>query len=296
MTDSGPDMPVSGAAQEPVHRRLVVAIDDRRESLAVLGGAAELALLLHATLVGVYVREIHLGLLAEHPAVREVLLGSGAARRPTGTDVDTDLERQSTRVRRATASAARAVGLAWAFEQSEGFVAHELMNLASASYLVTVSRSRGLFDRRRRIGPIARDVLERSRRPILIVSAGTPWSGPVAVLYDGSSGAVAAVDLALELLPPERRALVLLVPLCGDPAADQALQDATRRYARRLGVPVQIRPMVGCQEAVVWDSLQRSRAGALVLHAGIRFAESGAFDRLAADLDIPVAVVPIDSP
>lgn len=286
----------AGGDEPTVHRRVVVAIDYRPESLAALGGAAQLALLLHATLVGVYVSEIHSSRLAEHPAVREVLLGSGAARRPTRLDVDRELKTQSTRARRATATAAGEAGLAWAFELSEGFVAHELMNVASTSYLVTVSRSRGPFDRGYRIGAIARNVLERSRRPILIVSPGKPWRGPVAVLFDGSAGAIAAVDLALELLPAEKRALVLLVPRCGSAEEDEALQDATLRFARRLGVPVQIRPIPGCQQAVIWDALQRSRAGALVLHTAIQFAEPGAFERLIADLDIPVAVVPVESP
>ena len=66
--------------REPTIRRILVALDASRHSLAALEAASELAEALKAELVGIFVEDVNLLYLAGLPFAREVRYLSGVDR------------------------------------------------------------------------------------------------------------------------------------------------------------------------------------------------------------------------
>jgi nucleotide-binding universal stress UspA family protein len=92
--------------REPAIRRILVALDASRHSLAALEAAAELAARLKAELAGLFVEDINLVRLAGLPFAREIRYPSATIQQLDSPRLEQELKVQATRMRRALAAAA----------------------------------------------------------------------------------------------------------------------------------------------------------------------------------------------
>ena len=93
-------------------RRIVVAVDASPHSLAAIEGAAVLARLLEAELIGIYVEDVRLLRVAELPRMVEVSFDSRVARPFTDRYAERQLKEQAAKARRALKRWRGAVGCA----------------------------------------------------------------------------------------------------------------------------------------------------------------------------------------
>ncbi|MBS3967897.1 MAG: universal stress protein [Truepera sp.] len=183
-------------------RRIVVAVDASPHSLAAIEGAAVLARLLEAELMGVYVEDIRLLRVAELPRMVEVNLYSHAARPFTDRYAEGQLKAQAAKARRALEEVVRRSRLRWSFAVRRGVVSAELIAAAQEGDLLTLGQLGWPLPGRRQLGSITAAVLSQTPAPVLIVRQGMRLHAPYLLLYDGSSPARRALSLAASLLPP----------------------------------------------------------------------------------------------
>jgi nucleotide-binding universal stress UspA family protein len=273
-------------------RRLLIAVDASRDSLAVLEVAADLARRMGAQLSGIYVEDENLVRLAEHPAVRKVPLWSGAGRMVTGRAIHGALVAQAALARRSLSAAAELARVPWTFDVARGFVPHEVVVRAREAELLLIGRSKSRLWRRRGISATMRAVLARTSTPLLVLEPGQRWRSPVAVIFDGSRGGEVALVLAARLLDDDSPKLVVLVPALGDPETSGMLLAAARQAAAELDVTADIVPIATPVYSVVCDAMHARGARALVVHERLRFVDDDALERLVAYLDCPVLITP----
>jgi nucleotide-binding universal stress UspA family protein len=271
-------------------KRIVVAVNASRQSLHALASAVELARILGAELAGVFVHDINLLRVGEHASCTEVLMWSGSTRSLSQEDVRRELRAQATRASTATAGAAEAAGLTWSFHEPQGQVAHEIVSLGSSSVLLVVARGAGLLPgRRRRLGSTARGILANATRPVLFMSLGDVWRGPVGVLVDESPEARATLEMAVDLTPHGSRLVMIVVR---SPGRQPLTREAALARVARLPVRAEVWEVAGAHYAAVADAVARSGARSLILRAGMDLMPHEDLEALVADLPFPVVVLP----
>jgi nucleotide-binding universal stress UspA family protein len=202
--------PVEQARSSSI-RRIVVALDASRSSLAALEAAADLAVALQAELSGLFVEDENLVRLAGLPLAREFDPISARPRSMSTSELRRHIAAQARRAQQALSERAERHKVTWSFRTVRGHVTRELRAAASAADLLVLGsrgRSPGCA-----VGSTARALLHELPILLLLAPAAGPRRGAVDVIFDGTEvgerALVLASDLALLRDLPLR---VLLVP------------------------------------------------------------------------------------
>ena len=178
-------------------RRIVVALDASRSSLAALEAAAELAAALHAELAGLFVVDENLVRLADLPLAHEFDRISAKPRAMNAAELRRHIASQARRAQRALSQQADRRKVVWSFRTVRGHVTREVSAAASAADLLVVGsrgRSPGLA-----VGSTARALLREMPAPLLVAPAGGPRRGSVDVIFDGTEKAERALTVASDV-------------------------------------------------------------------------------------------------
>jgi nucleotide-binding universal stress UspA family protein len=223
-------------------RRILVALDASRPSLAALEAAANLAARLQADLAGLFIEDVDLINLAALPFSKDL-----PALSRTGRSLDPDLMQREIRckaavARRSIARAAEARHLQWTFRVVRGRVDAELLAAAEGTDLIAVGKSVRALSHEIRMGRTARAVAHQTHCSILFVAPGdVARDRSIAALYDGSEPTARSLAVAAQLAGREGGKLVVLV--LAEAGADPAARERqAAELIRNLGVAAAIRP------------------------------------------------------
>lgn len=226
-------------------RRILVALDASRESLAALDAAAALAARLQAELMGLFIEDADLLNLAALPFSREAPLLSRAGRILDPERLEQELKSKAAIARQALARRAESLHLQWSFRIARGRVEAELLAAAAEADLIAVGKSTRPMSGDVRLGRHARAIAAQSARSMLFASpVGCPSDAPLAAVYDGGPRSIAALSLAARLAEREGRRLLVFV-LGESPAEFAKHEIAVREQVRALGTSASIRRVRG---------------------------------------------------
>ena len=183
-------------------RRVVVAFDGAAdEDLTAVEAAAAYAARLRADLLGLFIEDIDLARLAEHPGMTTIC-SSGSAR--LGAEhLKTALKAQLTRTRQAMERAAERQRVRASFEVRRGRLIAEILSAAAPADLVIIGWRGGPATSVIAPGTPASSVLaalsEASVRFVVVPRATGRPGGAVLVAYDGSAAAREGLSAAAEI-------------------------------------------------------------------------------------------------
>lgn len=245
-------------------RRILVALDSSRESLAVLEQAAGLAARLEAELDALFVEDIDLFNLAGLPFAREFNLLTPTGRVLDEATLEREMKALAALARRAVEEAAQQRNLRWAFRVARGRVETELLSATGTSDIVALPRAG-----RSAAGPgaltrLTRIIVETAACSVLLAaSAEAGQAGPVAAVFDASPAGEDTLDVAARLAAGDGRPLTVLVP--GQPGEADRLEALARKRLRRSGVSLSFRRIAGTGTAELLRAVERVGAHMLVL-------------------------------
>ncbi len=179
-------------------RRILVALDPSPDSLAAAAAAAEMAALLSAELRGLFVEDVELLRLVESPLARELDLLTASSRDAESEALEGQLKVNARRAGEDLRRLADRAGVESSFQVARGAVAQEILTAAAEADLVILGRIGWTVRRRRDLGKIARELISRGRR-VLLLERSAAVKPPIVVLYDGSDAGGDALDLAMHL-------------------------------------------------------------------------------------------------
>ena len=273
-----------------VFRRILVALDTSRESLAALEMAAQMAKRLQAQLAGLFVEDANLFKLAELPFAREVNLGTRVGRSLDAPTIERELKAQAAMARRALAEAAGRLQIPWSFRVARGTVDAELVSAALEADLIAVGRSIGPFTGRARLGWAARALSVRSSASLLFGVSGTVAGEAVALAYDGSEVAGDALAVAAGGADDDGgRLLFFVVAAAGDAAAEH--EAAVRRRLRGSRLDLAFRRMRGTGCAAILPVIEAERPRLLVIGVASGGAADAALAPIVECVGCPVLLV-----
>lgn len=238
---------------------ILVALDDSTESRIALEAAARIARRLRAQLMGVFIEDIGLLELAEHPNVRHLSLTTRAEVKPGRGAMERGIRAQAAAARRALALAAETRHVEWSFRVARGRVDVEILAAAPEADLVVLGKTSLSGVGAGRLGRTARALAASNQGAILFSEhrrSASMHEGPVTAVFDGTGAARRALSVAARIANRDGGTLNVLVP--GDPSEEaEALKREAADLVRgeRIDVEFDSCPGRGCDSllrAVAW--------------------------------------------
>lgn len=232
-------MPPRTRTPEPRFRRVVVAFDGATdEDAAAVEAAAAFAARLRADLLGLFIEDVDLARLAEHPGMTTICARSAGDPRLGAEHLKTALKAQLARTRQAMERAAERQRIRASFEVRRGRLIAEILSTAAPADLVIIGWRGGPATSVVAPGTSATAVLaalsEASVRFVLVPRAAVRPGGPVLVAYDGSAAARDGLSAAAEIGGAEAGIEVVLLARRLD--AVEARQREARQLLSEAGV------------------------------------------------------------
>ncbi|HEY6096318.1 MAG TPA: universal stress protein [Gallionellaceae bacterium] len=259
--------------------RIVLALDLSARSRVALETAAVLAAALDVELVGVFVEDINLLHLCGLPFTREVGLFSPGLRPFSVQEVERALNREAEEVQQRLAETAARLGVRWSFRVARGQIAAELFALANEPDLVVLGKGA-------RAG--AMSLGDFLAVPVRAAAPSEAEARAVLAVYDGSSAARRALELANRIATANGMALKVLVEGASD--REHAQREAEIR-TQLPGAAVRYRRVASVEPRALAAAGRQEKAGVLVLGSDGRFRGGAGFYILLNELDCPVVLV-----
>lgn len=269
-------------------RRILVALDTSRYSLAALEAAVELAADLEAELQGLFVEDVNLLRLAGLSVAREVSYPFAATARLDRARMERQLRAQAAQARQALATACERRQIKWSFRVVRGEVTPEVLAAALGADLLSLGKASRPLTRRVRMGSTARAAAAQAPHSVLLLQCDVGISPPVVMTYDGSSTARQTLVMA-ERLAQESGGYLTILILADTTEAAQRLQTQTTDWLRGHELVVRHRRLINAGVATLTHEVRAEGSGVLVLSAAILPPE--ALQTLLDEVDCPVLLV-----
>ncbi|MEM7126877.1 MAG: universal stress protein [Chloroflexota bacterium] len=204
---------VSALLPEAPTKRVLVALDASPQSLAALEGAASLARLLDAEILGVFVKDTDLERLCSLPFSKEIGAYSSTARALSQFCISREFHALEEAIRAALQQAAGRSRVPWSLHVTQGNVTGELLQAAQEATVLSLGRSG--WSQRRQFGSTAKTILSKTTQPILLPALGSNRFSrqdnikEIKVIYTGTAAAERALNLARQLADESGRTLVI---------------------------------------------------------------------------------------
>ena len=269
-------------------RRILVALDASPHSLAALQAAAELARLLDAELVGVFVEDINLIRLAELPISRQVSLYSTTPKNYGPEEVERELHVQAERARKALATMAQRARLRSSFQVSRGVITSEIIQAAENADMIIIGKSG--WSRRRRMGSTTRIIITQSPRQTLIIQHGARFGLHLGVLFDGTDEGLKALQVSMNLLR-RRTGYLTVIVLAADVDEAREYQVEASRLLRRYEQEANYRWLLTVDANKLSEAAKSLDLGAVVFPVNSEKVSEEDVTEFLDETDVPVLLV-----
>ena len=249
-------------------RRILVALDASRGSLAALEEAASMASRLEAELRGLFIEDIDLLNLAALPFSREAPTLARVGRMLDTETVERELRCRAGQARRAIEQVAQSHHLRWSFRVARGRVETEISAAAQEVDLIAVGKGMRPMTLGVKWGQTARALTTSTARPILFAAAeaATP-NTPIATWYDGTETSQHALAAAVRLARRDGRKLIVFLASTSAVGLAQ-LELSASKALPSIASPVSFRQVSPSNADELIRALRAERAGLFVIGAG----------------------------
>ncbi len=280
---------MSKERNELIIRRILVALDASQQSQAALEAAANVAALLDAELVGMFIEDINLLRVAQLPFVREVSFPVAETREIDVAKMQRYWQMQATLARHQLVESANKRKVRWSFFIERGSVTDRLLTASLDMDLLAIGRLGRSLSRRISLGSTARNVLERGKLSLLLMQNEVDLDQPVSVVFDGSETAFRALKIA-SLLALRGGSLRVLVWADDDELA-QSYKSQIVDQLREEELEISYRRFYPTEDDSAVDVLQASSNSLLIIGVeGSRLSEE-TIQRLLESLEAALLII-----
>lgn len=278
----------AGEAAKPEIRRVMVALDNSRESLAALDFATALASWPDAELVGLFVEDVNILHAAGLPFSREINISTGDRGHFDPASVERGFRAEAEEARKALSSRARARRIRHSFSVRRGNVAREIVAAALGTDMIVIGKCTRALSR---LGSTSRQVASRAA-VTCIVTAGTRPTPvrSVMVYFDGTACAQKALAFASRLASRDDGDLTVLIP-GRDAKTARDLADRARQGLGEKNMATRFLVLERSDPAHLARAVHETGGGVLVLGGDCPALSDQALDKLLRAVDCPVLIV-----
>lgn len=264
----------------------MVALDTSPPSMVALDAAANLARYFHSELVGLFIEDTNLLMIAQYPFAREIRFPGATIQKLDTHSMEIQLKQTADRARAVVRRSAEKSSLTWTFHVRRGAVPVELMAAAKEVDLLVLGRSSQRLVRTSRVGSTAETAVIQTGRPVLLLCSNLDLSKPVMLYYDGSDAAKLALTLAVPLAQISGVLHVLI--LAEDDQTEQACRQDILARQRESDVIFIIKSLYDTD--AVTDIIAQSEFSLIVIGDTESGPSKSLIQRLLREFDYPFLV------
>jgi nucleotide-binding universal stress UspA family protein len=279
---------VSEPESEFVVRRILVALDVSKHSLAALEAAVRLAASMEAELLGIFVEDLNLVRVAALRGARQICYPSATAESLDLAAMERDLRVRAEQARKALSVLAERAQVPWSFRVVRGQVASEVLAAALEADLLILGKAGGSAVGRS-VGSTARAVAAgHAPRSLLFVEHSSSFGPEILAVYDGSTGSRQALGAAVRLASAADKGLTVLIA-AKEPNSGSRLEREAAALVQATATRVHYHRIPVVDVPSLARTVKREGGGVLVL-SGSLFGEQET-QQLLSEVENPVLLV-----
>jgi nucleotide-binding universal stress UspA family protein len=271
-------------------RRILVALDSSRASLAALEAAVDLAGRIDAELLGIFVEDIELLRMADAPYAREILYPSAMEAPLSRGSMERNFKAQSEQARTALERAAQQAHVRWSFRTVRGEVTAELLAAAAETDLLAMGKLGWSIGTQVRIGSSALELAASSIPVLLLPASGVPAKPHWLVYYDDSPAARRALLSAAQLAEADSRSITVLLATA-DAGEAASMKNEIGRLLSGRGLTIEHRSIDPTEEIALLEALRSARNVMFVVGGSEAFQKLPALEAVLRECQIPVLLL-----
>lgn len=271
-------------------RRIVVAMDNSLHAQAAAEAAVELAARFKAALEGLFVEDVNLIKLADHPLCRLVSFPTAEARAPDPVALERYIRGECARAQRTLESMGARMQLRPGFRILRGRVETEIVTAASGADLLVVGVAGRGRHARAHTGSVALAAVEQATRSVLVYRSGVSAGGAPLVCFDGSDSALKALDAAASLQrESDREMRIVLIP--SERFKLETLRETIDRLSSDIGLEIHLLECVPPTVERLCQLAALPGVSGVVIGADNPVLKEGGLKKLLADTPCPILLV-----
>jgi hypothetical protein len=267
---------MSAARRRRRIRRITVTLAGHSSETRALRSVARLARESAAELAGLFMMDADLLTLATLPFAIEISRSTTAVRRVDAAELQHQLQVQAGEAERALAHVAEEAGVPWTFRVARDTPSAALLAAAAETDLIALAVRRGAWLEHRDAGSPRR------------ATAADAAAGPVVVVFDGSTPAEHALELAVRIASAETTAVSVMVKADSEEAGQTLGEHARRLLA---GQPARIVTLVQPDMNALTVAVRGEYPGLVVLPSDKRALGTEEVRTLLEAFDCPSLLV-----
>ncbi len=245
-------------------RRILVAVDASTNSSAALEAAALFAKVTKANIHGLYVQEEHWEHVNRLPSTTIINELTGEAQLLKKNKLNRHVEKLAKRLQRKLKSVSRRHEVSHKWQSVRGRVIEEILKAGRDVDLITIGRRGGSALQRKRLGSTAKAVIQRSDKPVLILTNHLMLSRAITVIYDDSEESRKGLQLGLSIAKKNRSNLFVLI-VNNKNGKEEDNEKKVQQLIRKSRVPVHVSTLNNATLGNFIHLVKRQTPGLLII-------------------------------
>lgn len=271
-------------------RRILVALDTSTHSLAALEAAAAMAQIMEANIKGIFVEDDDWRLLSRLSSVTEVNELTGDIKPFAEQTLEKQLKILENRIQRQLQFISRSKQIKHSWETAKGSVEEKILEAAKDTDLITIGRKGHSYGRHKKLGTTAKNIIQKSDKPVLILQEGLKLGDTIIAVYDGSRQSQRGIRLARALAEKNNGELFVLA-IRNDPDAAEERNRELENSLKGASVKVNVK-LLG--QVNLWSFMQEvsnRRAGLLMIPKDQPFVQNHSLETLLGYIRCPLLLM-----
>lgn len=242
-------------------KKILVAVDHAKQTGNALETAVLFAKVTEAKIHGLYVREEHWGRLT--PSATFINEFTGKAQSLEENRLDQKIEAIARRLERRVKAITHRHEITQTWQSVRGRVIEEILKAAKEADLITIGRRGGSTLAQKRLGSTAKAIIERSKKPVLVLAEKPLAEKPIIAIYDESSESHEGVALALSIAEQNKNPLLILALFNKDD--DENRNKELERLVDNAPVPINVATLTQRTIGNFIHFIQRQNPGLIII-------------------------------
>ncbi len=281
---------MSNDTEEILIRGILVALDSSSHSRAALEAAATLARTMEADIHGLFVEDTNWHRVSRLPAVAEVNELTGDIKPFAEKHIDKQIEILQNRIKKQLQIISRLNEVKHSWKTARGSVEDKVLEAAQNTDLITIGRKGHSYSRHKQLGQTAKNIIEKSEKPVLILQEGLRLGNTIVTVFDASGESRRSIRFALSIA--EKNESELFVMIMGDDqdSAKERFREL-KKYLAFASVKADVKLL---HQSNIWElmfAVKNHNGGLLILPRDQPFMKNRSLDLLLNHIGCPILLM-----
>lgn len=271
-------------------REILVALDSSSHSRAALEAAAALARTMEASIHGLFVEDDNWHRISKLPSVSEVNELTGDINPLAEQKIDKEIKLLENRIQKQLRLISRLNEIKHSWKTTRGSVEEKVLEAARETDLITIGMKGHSYSKSKRLGRTAKKIIEKSKKPVLILQEGLTLGDTVITVFDASTDSRKTVRFALTIAEKNESELFVMIVSNDNDSSKERFREL-KKHLTNISVKADVKLL---QQSNIWEfmyAVNNHKGGLLILPRDQPFMKNRSLDLLLNHIGCPILLM-----